>query len=184
MICESCNKEIDDDAKFCVHCGKKHNLTIVQNKDLNEIEVQKIAKFNIFNFYFSPLGSIGVKDFLFKGFLPLYSILVFLLIFMGKGEYSNFSENFIFICILLNLYCLFSISVKRLRDMNKNPIWAIIIVILSLKITLPILYLILLIPANKFKFIRIGFIFLYLIVIPLFIIVLSEIIYKLSINYG
>lgn len=147
-----------------------------------EKNLYKESKISFFDFYFSTKGSICVKDFLLKGFLPLYSILVFLLLFSDNVTYSKIFENFIFICILLNIYCLIAISIKRLRDMSKSYIWAIVIVIASLKIILPILYLVLLIPANKYKMIKIGFIFLYFISIPLLIILIFDISYILFVK--
>ena len=91
MICEKCNKNIDDDSKFCSFCGNKIEKKVeevyidkLKQNISDEIELSKneelkdsgedeknLKSMGFYDFYFNYKGSIGRKEFFFRGFLPL-----------------------------------------------------------------------------------------------------------------
>ena len=163
MICQKCNKTIDDDSKFCSFCGEKveikEEITTKIEQDIvkvefvkmdenisnNETEILEKENTTTFNqFFYSHHGSIGRKEFLFRGFLPL-TILMFLLMaisnislsfFVGYSQIKNEIPapvelfkflNYAVIALGFFLFVIISnVSVKRLHDTNNNGWWAML----------------------------------------------------------
>ncbi len=71
MICENCNTELEDNAKFCTKCGKKFNST---EKSLNKINT----------------GMSSVGSFL-KKILPI--VMVLIIVAVAIGLFQNYQEE-------------------------------------------------------------------------------------------
>lgn len=71
MICENCNTELEDNAKFCTKCGKKFNST---EKSLNKINT----------------GMSSVGSFL-KRILPI--VMVLIIVAVAIGLFINYQEE-------------------------------------------------------------------------------------------
>lgn len=163
MICQKCNKTIDDDSKFCFSCGEKVEIKeetttkieqdivkvefvkMDENISNNEAEILEKENVTTFNqFFYSHHGSIGRKEFFFRGFLPL-TMLLFLLMaisnvslsfFVGYSQIKNEIPapvevfkflNYAVIALGFFLFVIISnVSVKRLHDTNNNGWWAML----------------------------------------------------------
>ncbi len=163
MICKKCNKNIDNDAKFCTYCGEKVHIKedetiqieqniekqefnkIDENISNNETEILKQQNVTPFKeFFYSHHGSIGRKEFFFRGFLPLSMILIILMaisnislsIFTTYFQVNSetlapvgFIKFLNYAVILLSFFIfviISNVSVKRLHDTNNNGWWAIL----------------------------------------------------------
>ena len=149
MVCNKCDNEIDDDSKFCSFCGKRvekkeetinqieQNVELIKvDENISNNQIKNINKTNnttFREFFFSCDGSIGIKEFFFRGVLPLAMLLIFSLtsFFITKaiGETNGFFKflNLIIVIFWISIYALvFNITVKRLHDVNINGWWAIL----------------------------------------------------------
>ncbi len=96
MVCNKCDNEIDDDSKFCSFCGKRvekkeetinqieQNVELIKvDENISNNQIKNINKTNnttFREFFFSCDGSIGIKEFFFRGVLPLAMLLIFSLL--------------------------------------------------------------------------------------------------------
>jgi len=173
MICEKCNNNMDDDSKFCPYCGNKVNkevfitnqiekniefVKVDENISNNEIEnlEKNITSFN--QFYFSHHGSIGRKEFFFRGFLPLFclSILSMILVLI-TSEFSKTNEFFKLLKYISLAFSFFifvivsNITVKRLHDTNLSG-WRFIFNLIPIINILFFLFLVLMPSSKKSSF--------------------------------
>ena len=163
MICKKCNKNIDNDAKFCTYCGEKVHIKedetiqieqniekkefnkIDENISNNETEILKQQNVTPFKeFFYSHHGSIGRKEFFFRGFLPLSMILIILMAIsnISLSTFTTYFQvnsetlapvgfiKFLNYAVILLSFFIFviisNVSVKRLHDTNNNGWWAIL----------------------------------------------------------
>ncbi len=73
MICENCNTELEDNAKFCTKCGRKFNST---EKSLNKINT----------------GMSSVGSFL-KRILPIVMVLIIVAVAIGLFQNYQLAEK-------------------------------------------------------------------------------------------
>lgn len=170
MTCEKCNKEIDDDSKFCFHCGNKVNKEVIvinqieQNNEFVKVdenisnnetinsEKENITSFT--QFYFSYHGSIGRKEFFFRGFLPLFclSILSTILVLI-TSELSKTNESFELLKYISLVFSFFlfviisNITIKRLHDINLAG-WRFVFNLIPI-INIFLLLFLILMPSSK-----------------------------------
>ena len=148
MICEKCNKNIDDDSKFCSFCGNKIEKKVeevyidkLKQNISDEIELSKneelkdsgedeknLKSMGFYDFYFNYKGSIGRKEFFFRGFLPLTIIELLLsisiFITVNLSVYNSFYNilKYLLITFFIIVFIIISnIIIKRLNDMNTKP---------------------------------------------------------------
>lgn len=160
MICEKCDNNIDDDSKFCSFCGNKienntNKIEVVQKEaNLKDEETQK--KMGFYDFYLNYKGSIGRKEFFFRGFLPLAIINLLLLIAMKITSNLEFYHNFYgflkYVTFILSLFIfviISNITIKRIHDINSKSWFFILNAVPFLNIFL-LLYLISA-PSSKIR---------------------------------
>ena len=59
MVCENCNKEIDEDSKFCLYCGNKVEVHKLE-KEIKEFG--KIIKTNFLLVYIDKYNTPKCQD--------------------------------------------------------------------------------------------------------------------------
>ncbi len=114
-----------------------------ENK-LDNIE-QSSTPMSFKNFYFSSVGSIGRKEFFYRGFLPLTALL-FLIAIIRKIDYYSILIDFektgiyergIFsyfaqLSAIAVLVAIIFVTIKRLHDTNSSGWWSILSILVPL----------------------------------------------------
>ncbi len=135
-------KEISEGEKI-----KQTTENLISDENISS-ETKKVSeKENIktfSDFFYSHHGSIGRKEFLFRGFIPLTMLLIFLIAipnislsifttyFQIKGEtiapigFFKFLNYFVIALSFFLFVIISNISVKRLHDTNSNGWWAML----------------------------------------------------------
>lgn len=160
MVCNKCNQNIEDDSKFCSFCGNKiennTNEIEVDQKDTNLKDEVTQTKMGFYDFYLNHKGSIGRKEFFFRGFLPL-SIINFVLLIGTKItsylEFYNNSYGFLqYVLFFISFFAFVIISnvtIKRLHDTNSKS-WLFLLNLIPL-INIILLLALLCMPSSKIR---------------------------------
>ena len=121
MICGNCNKEIEDDSKFCLYCGNKVEVHKLEKEIKESISIQNETS--------ETQNNKSVKDLILKIGIFLFSGFIFTIakiIFMAKGI-SEGESMVVGVFLWLGLYKILVGFILNDKSSKKLGTWVLII---------------------------------------------------------
>lgn len=115
MYCKYCSEEIDDDARYCSHCGKPQ---VEENKLVSMDDWEKFVKLNWFKMIYAIYALLGI-------------VYILLQASDHKYEYGDYFESLIFkrdlayfilfvVIVPICISIVIPFAVKWWKDQNKK----------------------------------------------------------------
>lgn len=133
MFCENCGSKLDADAKFCRSCGKPvaSNEIVKTSTKTSSLEAKKDKNW-LTRLY---QGRIGRKNWI-LGIIFWFAIILIglfcgVLLLSPDGSSSDLFVWFFFVIDLAFLFLVFSLTIRRLHDLNDTG-WKVLLFIIPL----------------------------------------------------
>ena len=131
-ICPNCGTKLEADQKFCSSCGAgldtnsfaSQSNVYVEDKTPQEIFLRKDGRLNRLRYF---------KRILLLGVVEIVAVVVCALSFIDPwGNISSFGDFLTFMISLLATYPTYCLTIRRLHDLGKDDIIAVVYCLLTL----------------------------------------------------